>query len=440
MNGSAAIAFVNGHVLDEQGKFQNASVIVADDRILSVGRGEPPDHATVIDLAGKALMPGMSVCHWHGEFLEIGPPRFGPPHAGICLGEEQPPAVLALIAARSLQGALLSGVTNIMSASCSHDLDWQLVEAMRLGLFVGPRLTPCSRHVLTTGDPEDRNNWWQRTGAANGIRRIGQNVFADGPAELAKAVRQEIHRGAMMIKVLPTGDHGVGVAPGYRGMSRQELELVVETAHDRGVRVRAHAATRRGILEAVAAGVDIIDHGDGMDDACLDAMVKAGSIWVPSMLFAQLISYGGEGLPRADNANDAAWDNMAMMLGKANAAGLTIVPGDDYGIQTMDHAPGVYGRELELYVKYGCVPASDVLRWATINGAKASLDDRDYGSIAPGKIADLVVIDGDPVQDIGLLTRPEQHLKAVMLGGRFVKNELAPAPANSDHVFRARHL
>lgn len=208
-------------------------------------------------------------------------------------------------------------------------------------------------------------------------------------------------------------------------MSREELVAVVQTAHERGARVRAHVATEAGILECIETGVDIIDHADDLSDRCIEAMVKAGSFWIPSMLFSKIISYAGQGRPAKPGPGpDAIWDSLAAKLQKANKAGVRIVPGDDFGSQGMEHGLGVYARELEIYVHDMGIPALDVLRWATINGAQMSLDDQDYGSIEPGKIADLVVVDGDPAEDIRLLLDPQRTLAAIMLKGRFIRNEI----------------
>jgi imidazolonepropionase-like amidohydrolase len=422
------VAFANANLIDGRGAPRpRSTVVVQGARILDVGSAPAASHMRVVDLAGRTLMPGMTIGHWHGEFLQIGPPHFSSGRGGVFLGTEQPPAVLALLAARALQLALLSGVTNVVSGSCSNDLDGQMQRASGMGVFVSPRITACSRHVVTTADYEDRGHWWKSDphGVNNGIRRIGHNVFADGVPELKKAVRQEILRGAQIIKILPTGGHGFEVLPAYRGMSRDEMVAVVETAHEHGARVRAHVATEAGILECIATGVDIIDHADDLPDRCIEAMVKAGSFWCPSMLFSKMICYAGQGRPPSPGPGpDQIWDTLAGKLDKANAAGVKIVTGDDFGGQGMDHALGAYGRELEVYVRDMGVPAIDVLRWATFNGAQMSLDDQDYGSIEPGKVADLVVVDGDPSENIGLLLDPERNLQAVMLAGRFVKNEL----------------
>ena len=418
------IAFTNAHVYDGHGGQQKGrTVVIEDGKITGIGQGEAPSRANVIDLDGRTLMPGMTVGHWHGEFLNIGPPIFSSGRGGVFLGTEEPPAVLAVCAATSLQTALMSGVTRIVSGSCSNDLDWQMKMSIERGLFDGPRLTPCSRHMVTTGDYEDRGHWWKADRQYDGVRRIGGNVFADGTAEIAKAVRQEIARGAEVIKVLPTGGHGFAYSENYRGQSRHELETVVRTAHERDARVRAHTASARSILECLEIGVDIIDHADLMDEACIESLVKHKATFIPSLLFTKLVSYGGKGQARPGKEMDAAWDNMRVMLPKANAAGVNIVPGDDFGAQGMEHALGVYARELLVYTEDMGISAADVLRWTTSNGARLCLD-ADSGSVEVGKRADLIVVNGDPVADMRLLLDPARNLDAVLLSGRFVKNKL----------------
>lgn len=421
---ASVTAFVNANVFDGKGACRSGqTVVVEDGKIRGAGQGEAPSDAEVVDLDGRTLMPGMTIGHWHGEYENIGPPLFSSGRGGVPIGTEEPPLVLGLMAARAAQTALMSGVTRIISGACGNDIDWQLKLAIERGLFDGPKLTPCSRHVITTADYEDRGHWWKSDMMSAGIRRIGGNVIADGPEQVAKAVRQEILRGAEIIKLLPTGGHGFADTDGYRGMSREELKIAVQTAHERGARVRAHVCTVKGILECLEVGVDIIDHADAMNDECIEAMLKYNATLVPSMLFSKLVSYGGVGQPKPGRQADMAWDNMRTMLARANAAGVNIVPGDDFGAQGMEHELGVYARELLVYTQELGIPAADVLRWTTSNGAKLGLD-AEGGVIAEGKVADIVVINGNPVDDITLLCDPESNLDAVMVSGRFVKNAL----------------
>lgn len=416
-------ALYDGHLSRQT----DMTVIVENGRILSVGKGAPFNNdGCHIDLAGKTIMPGMTVGHWHGEFSDIGPPTFSSGRGGTFLGTEKPPAILALQAAAAMRNALYSGVMHVISGSCSHNLDAQIKMAVDMGLIEGPHMTPCSRHVTTTGDYEDRGRWWQSPAPVkDGIRRIGGNVFADGVADITKAVREEILFGAEVIKILPTAGHGFEWTPSYRGLSSAELRAVIETAHQRDKRVRAHLTTKEAILEFIELGGDIVDHGDYIDEQCIEAMAKHGTFLTPGLLFAKMISSAGrDETPDPSNLADHAWLNMLEMLPKANAAGVRIVPGDDFGAQGMPHVPGVYARELVTYVEDVGISAVDVIRWATVNGAALALRAHESGAIEAGKAADMLVIDGDPGEDIGILTDPERHLKAIIQNGRFVKNEI----------------
>lgn len=420
--------FAHANLFDGKGPCQpDMMVVIQDNKIVSVGKDIPSQAGDRhIDLDGKTLMPGMTVGHWHGEFVEIGPPLFSLGRAGTFLGEEKPPAILALQYANAMRAALMSGVTQVVSGSCGHNHDIQMKMAVESGLIQGPNVTPCSRHVTTTGDYEDRGQWWATSAPPrDGVRRYGQNVFVDGVPDMIKAVREEILFGADIIKVLPTGGHGFESRNTYRGLSNAELRAVVDTAHERDKRVRAHVCTREAILECIEAGVDILDHADYMDEECIEKMVEHGTMLVPSMFFTKMLAHLKTDKPSdLSNPNHRAWINMLEMLPKANKAGLKMVPGDDYGAQGMPHEPGIYARELEIYVKDIGIPAVDVLRWATANGAEMARAGDVTGTLEAGKLADMLVVDGDPTENIGILTDPGRYLKAIVQNGRFIKNEL----------------
>jgi imidazolonepropionase-like amidohydrolase len=118
------------------------------------------------------------------------------------------------------------------------------------------------------------------------------------------------------------------------------------------------------------------------------------------------------------------WENLSKMLPEANTAGVCIIPGDDYGVEIIPHRPGIYAEELEVYVNDVGIPALDVIRWATKNGSVLMQQAEDLGTIETGKIADLLIVDGDPSLDITVLKDPVRNLHAIMKDGRFVKDEL----------------
>jgi len=203
-------------------------------------------------------------------------------------------------------------------------------------------------------------------------------------------------------------------------LTREELEAAIETAHQRGAKVRAHIANKLTITAALELDIDVVDHGDGLDEECIELLLKKDAFLCPSMLWPYRMGEAYD-VPYAQTLK-AECEAMMKILPLANKAGVKILTGDDYGGgAVLPH--GAYADELDFYVNMVGIPALDVLRWATRNGA--ALMDRagELGEIKPGMIADLLIVDGDPVADIKLLT-DEQNLLAILKGGRFEKNML----------------
>ncbi len=233
-----------------------------------------------------------------------------------------------------------------------------------------------------------------------------------------------------MIKLYPTGGHGLVEDNTRRYLTKEELRVAVETTHDLGKKIRGHAAWKHMIRECVEVGLDVIDHGDEVDEEILDLMAEKGTYWCPSMLLIdQIIGFSvqDDGLMegRMGVGVEKDWNNLARMVPIGNEKGVKIIPGDDYGIVPfMPHVPGIYGQELTMYVnKVGMKPL-DVLRWATANVADLLGRKGELGTIATGAVADLIVVKGDPTADIRLLEDPVNNLPAVMKEGKFFKNQL----------------
>ena len=279
---------------------------------------------------------------------------------------ERPPGVLMARAIKNCKALLDSGITSYVGAGCSVDIDAQLRIAIDDGLMDGPRITASGRRLDTTGHSEETAKWWYQ------MHYHPFDLFLDGPDEFRKAARKEIRRGVDIVKVAPTSGHGT-VDRG-RGITHEELLAVVEAAHDRGKKVRAHCVWRDSIIECIEAGVDVIDHGDETDERCIELMAENGTTWIPSMKFLTFLRMlppdAMPEMPRGDLDHD--WDHYCRMLPLANDAGVNIVPGDDYGGGPMPHRPGIYGEELSIYVNDVGIKPLDVLRWATYNGAQLS--------------------------------------------------------------------
>lgn len=401
------------------------TIVVDGNRVAEVSEDEVPVRSEdrVLDLRGATLMPGLHTCHYHASYhgytLEVFP-----------IGIDQPPGVLILRAARAVRSALLSGFTSVVGAGGGDDIDAQLRQAIDEGIIQGPRLLPCSRDFGTRGGYIDCSSWWWKLG------NVGASLLCSGPEEFRSAARDEMKRGAEIVKLYVTGGHG-NLRTATSEFSRDELEAVVRTVHERGNRVRAHCAWKREILQCIELGVDVIDHGDEIDDEVIEAMVEAGTFLVPSSLFLDRLLAMDElrvpGNEEMISRTERELENLQTWVPRAQEAGVRMLLGDDYGTAPLPH--GNYTEELEFYVKRFGIAPLDVVRWATVNGAALGGGD-ELGAIEAGRLADLLVVDGDPSIDIGLL-RDSGNLRAIMKDGEFVKDDL-PTPEGSTRAMQGK--
>jgi imidazolonepropionase-like amidohydrolase len=404
------LVFRNARLLDgDSDRPDPMTVVVNSDRFERVdgspGTGFAPDDE-VYDLGGATIMPGMIQGHFHATY-----PGFGPGSPPI--GMEAPPAMQALRAANHLRLALHNGFTGAVSAGGPYAIDASCKAAIAEGLIEGPRFVPCSRDVSTTGHAQDWVQWHWGEIAGPGVN------LADGADAFRRAVREEIKRGAEMIKIFATPGHGVpGSFHNNLEMSEAELAAAIETAHSRNIRVRAHIAGKEALLVSLRLGIDIVDHADGMDDECLDRILEKDVFVVPSLRLPYELSRIATG-PMIDDLRKEL-EGMMKMVPLANKAGVRFVLGDDYGVQPLSH--GRYGEELEFYTKVVGIPALDVIRWATKHGGEMC-GGKEQGTIAKDKLADFIIVDGDPITNIALLADPGNFL-AIGKGGKFVSSRL----------------
>jgi len=429
------IIFSGANLIDgDNPAIAGQTVIVEGNRITSVGKAAPKPAAgdRVIELAGKTLMPGMVSSHFHAGFG-----HFGAGIASPILGLEAPPAYAGMLAAKNANTALQCGFTSIIGSSNPDYLDVALKEAILAGLVEGPRSLACTSEFMCPGDMADGNNrsWFM------GLAHTGLTRVLSGADEFRAATREVLGRGCDVVKLSVSPGHGSAPAPEVCYLREDEIRAVTEVAHERGKFVRAHVASKIGILRSVACGVDIIDHADKLDAECIDAMSKAGCTVVPSMLWyerflglAENWDHAMQTFPIGDGFPEALEDTLARirgvradfdytcgMLPELAKSDVRVVVGDDFGTPLMPH--GDYASELALYAKQLGIPAIDVLRWATKNGAEAMGRGDDLGTIEAGKLADLLVIDGDPISDIGVLADPAR-MPAILKDGCFVRDLL----------------
>jgi imidazolonepropionase-like amidohydrolase len=208
-------------------------------------------------------------------------------------------------------------------------------------------------------------------------------------------------------------------------MAPEELAMAVATASARSVKTRGHIACKAAVMMALELGVHIIDHGDGFDDQCIELSLAKGAFLVPSLHFPARMMSIMPGVAYTE-AMKPCFEAMAEILPRANAAGVKLLIGDDYGAAGVPH--GSYAEELALYVNELGLPALDVLRWATKHGAEAMGLGAETGTLAPGKLADLLVLDGDPLADITIFQKRDRLL-AIFKGGVAIKDSLSMLPA-----------
>jgi imidazolonepropionase-like amidohydrolase len=353
----------------------------------------------------------MFTCHFHATYHELGS-RPNTPY-----GDEYPPSYLALIAARNLATALGHGFTGVVGAGGAHHVEGGVKRAIEDGLVPGPRFWASSRELSTTGHSNDAVPWHWGMAASGAVR------LCDGADAFRLGVREEIKRGAEVIKLFVTGGHGTTAPKDRIEMTRDELAAAIDAAHQRGALIRGHLVNKPAILMALGLGIDIVDHCDAMDDEVIAALVDTGATVVPSLYFPKhFVEKFGSGLGFSAQAIVADLEHMYAMIPKAQAAGVRFVLGDDYGAVGFPH--GAYGGELRLYVEHAGVTPLDVIGWATRNGAELVRRSHDLGTIEVGKLADLLVIAGDPSVDIGALA--DHRPVAVLKGGEVVAGTLEP--------------
>lgn len=422
------LTLTNARVFDGRKLLDGRRTVTLDgQRIAAIADKPAVTGNEQIDLDGMTLMPGLITGHFHPDFFKF---TLAQGLAGDPLGKELPPGVLMAIGVRNCGVLLKSGFTGYIGAGCGHNIDAQLKLAIAEGIIEGPRIRACSPHLGTTADLNDSKKWWRR------FTTPGSDVFADGPEDLRKLVREYVRCGAETIKIFASAGHGFEGRT-IRNMDRDEIAAIVNAAHGRGAKVRAHCADRSMILECIDLGVDIIDHGDETDETCIAAMADAGTYWLPSLIYPKCLLDLGWG----DARMQQLYDHVRAILPVAQEAGVRIMVGDDYsGVfrdvisdDPLDHQPGRYAREFAYYAAIDGLSPAQVLAWGTSHaGALLAGPGEKVGVIEEGAIADLIVIEGDPLSDLSLLAQPDTALKAVIRDGAFVINRLPPGPARQN--------
>lgn len=387
-----------GHLLAEPGKpaAHNQSILIENGKISAIKDGfVRGDH--VIELKDAWVIPGLIDMHTHvTDVLDLDKPIQGP-FVHAYMGR---PAAIALAMLPRLQQVLMSGVTTVRNLGDPSSTTYDVRDAINSGAVVGPRMFAIEPQISVDGGDYDSSRWGLRADLEKYVSNRGN---CSGVVQCTKVVREEINRGADVIKFrqssAPFFDPHVKMVE-----SEEEIHAVIDTAHKLDRRVAVHVVGSPDFLHAaIEAGADTIEHGP-LDDAAIALMKKHDTSFTPTLLAAKLVV--PELLETANHGLLAAY-----------RAGVRIVFGTDLGI----FGPERIHEEFAMMAAAG-IPADQVLRAATVNGAVALGRADSLGSIAPGKIADVVALKVDPLTHIDALGRPDQVV-FVMKDGKVFKSE-----------------
>ena len=375
-----------------------AVLVISGDKIRSVGASDVPAGARTIDLGDLTLMPGLIDAHTHLTMDISGD--------WVTRSVRELPADAALRGARNARLTLLAGFTTVRDVGAGGFADISLMKAIDAGMVIGPRMIPSAHAIGITGGHCDETGW------APGVNELSwKEGVADGVDEVVKAVRYQVKHGAKVIKVCATaGVLSFDATLGAQQLSDEELRAIVQEAHRHGLKVAAHAHGTEGIKAAVRAGVASIEHGSMLDDEAIGLMKKNGTYLVPTAYL--LSTFHFDSMPPAIAAKARQVIPLAQESHRrAIRAGVKIALGTDAAV----YPHGDNARELATYVDYGMRPA-DALRAATVNAADL-LGVTDRAVIAAGKLADLIAVRGNPLEDV----KTVQQVLWVMKGGVVVK-------------------
>ncbi|MAM40992.1 MAG: Xaa-Pro dipeptidase [Erythrobacter sp.] len=380
------------------------TVTITDGRIVSVEKGlvEAPDNATVVNLEGKALLPGLIDLHVH---------LTGDPGGDFWREAVEPDEWGVVVGVKNAEKTLKAGFTTVREAGSAQHTAYSLRRGTAEGLIQGPRIIAAGPPLAIVGGHGDVSGFKPEINAI-----LSSGYSCTGPVECAEKVRRASQNGADVIKITATGgvlsQQGRGLEAHF---SDAEMMSIADTAHSLGLDVMAHAHGARGIEAAAKAGIDTIEHATYLDEAAAKAMKDNGTVLVPTLMAFQGVTERlGQGVytPTVETKIRDVAEIARVFMGRAYQWGVPIAFGTDAGV--FEH--GRNAGEFALMVEQG-MSNRDALATATTNAAKVLHMENEIGRIAPGYSADMIAVGGNPLEDVSVL----ENVDWVMVRGRIAQ-------------------
>ena len=386
-----------------------AAVLVQDGLIRYAGAeaGLPPvpPEASQIDALGGTILPGLVEAHFHPTYFNVA--------ALEDLDIKYPVEYVTLLAANNARLALECGYTSARSGGSLFNIDVWLAKAIEEGVMPGPRLAPSGREICSAGGLMDWNPEFRKIGME------GLVLIINGATEARAAVRKLVKDGVEWVKTYPTGDAAAPDTNDHHTlcMTLEEMQAVVATAHNHNLKVTGHCRATEGIKNALRAGYDAVEHATFIDDEGLELLLERKTPVVPALYFEKAsVMHGKEyGLSqRVIDGHQETLEGGSESARRILRAGGRLGMGGDYGFAWNPH--GDYAKELTFFVREVGFTPLEVLTCATRRGAEILRWEDRVGTVEAGKLADLLIVDGDVLSDISLLEQRERFV-AVLQGG-----------------------
>lgn len=408
---SGRLRIIGGMVFDGTGKdpVQGAEVRLRDGLIEAVGLASelPPldPEVPVFDATGCTVLPGLVEAHFHSTYFNVA--------ALEDLDIKYPVEYITLLSSSNARLALECGYTAARSGGSLHNIDVWLKKAIEEDVVPGPRLVSSGREICGAGGLMDWNPEFRKIGME------GLVLLINGPAEARSAVRKLVKDGVEWVKTYPTGDAASPDANDHHTlcMTAEEMNAVVETAHNHRLKVTGHCRATEGIKNALRAGYDALEHATFMDQEALDLMLSRDVPAVPALYFEKASIERGPEFGMSSRVIDGHKETLEGGMKSARMileAGGCLGMGGDYGFAWNPH--GDYARELTFFVTDVGFSPAQVLTCATRNGAKILGREKELGTLQAGKLADVLVVSGNLMKDISLLEN-RSNIRAVFQGG-----------------------